>query len=181
MIGGRSDFTQRAEEPSRSGFLQDIRGNLYWLGASLILLIGILLYARKAAVRGTQLLRTRPGISLLAGLGFVVLTPLAIGFLALSLVGIPLAFFTVAGYLLVIYTAKLFPALLIGGLILQRKPDSFWMAFGAGAIGLVLYYLLNAVPVLGGMVAVLTVLFGTGAQLLLGLQVYADNKKKYGV
>lgn len=181
-VAGRTDFTQRSTQQNDDGFFDDVFGNLYWLAASLLLLVAILLYARRAAVLAADLVRTRPGVSFLIGLGSLILVPLGVVFLILSAVGIPLAVFTVFIYALVAYTAKLFPALLIGQLVLRRKKlDTFWAAFGAGALGLITFYVLNAVPVLGGLLSFAALTFGIGAQALLAFGIYKDNRKKYGV
>ena len=120
-------------------------------------------------------------LGFLFALAFLMLTPLAMIFLALTLIGVPLAIFTIGGYILVIYTAKIFPALLIGTMITKRPATAFWSAAGAGTLGLVIYYVLSSVPILGPIVTFLVICFGSGAQLLLLSQVYQDNRKKYGV
>jgi cytoskeletal protein CcmA (bactofilin family) len=181
VVRGQTTFDQTQKSDRHDGFTDRLRGNAYWLIASLLLLVGILLYARRAAVAGAELIRKRPGVSLLTGVAFVVLTPLAMIFLALLVFGLPLAFFTAIGYVLVIYTAKVFPALLVGTLITRHKADSFWPAAGAGALGLIIYYVLQSIPILGFLLMIATVCFGAGAQVLLLHQVYKDNRKKYGV
>ncbi|MDP4000249.1 MAG: hypothetical protein Q8Q11_02350 [bacterium] len=178
-VGGSVDFTKREKE--RQSFLDQLNGQIFWFLASVLLLLGILLYARRAAVRASALIGGRPGISLLAGIAFVLITPLLAGILLISLVGLPLSFLTVFGYALVLYSAKVFVALAIGSVAIRKLPDRFWPVFGAGTLGLALYYLLTAVPGVGPLVAFVTVLFGSGAQLLLFKEIYDANRKKYGV
>ena len=119
-------------------------------------------------------------MSLLAGIAFVLAAPLLAGILLISLVGLPLSLFTAFAYALILYSAKVFVALAVGGAAIRKLPDRFWPVFGAGTLGLALYYLLAAVPVVGGLVTVAALLLGTGAQLLLFKELYEANRKKYG-
>ncbi|MEX2043594.1 MAG: polymer-forming cytoskeletal protein [Patescibacteria group bacterium] len=177
-IGGSIDFTKQEEQ--RESFLDRLNGQIFWFLASVLLLLGILLYARRGAVRAGSLVTQRPGISFLAGIAFILVTPLLAGILLISLVGLPLSFFTIFGYALILYSAKVFVALAVGGAAVRKLPDRFWPVFGAGTLGLALYYLLTAVPVVGGFVVAGTLFLGTGAQLLLFRELYDANRKKYG-
>lgn len=177
-VGGPVKFIK--QESDRENYFDRLGDQLYWFLAAVLLLLAILLYARRAAqVVADQVFR-RPGWSLLTGLAFVLLTPLLMLVLLVTLVGIPLSLMTGVLYLTVLYTAKSFVALAAGQALLRRRADSFWVTFGAGVIGLTLLYALAAIPVLGGFVTVVTVLLGTGAQLLFAKQFYADHRKKYG-
>ncbi|MDZ4247932.1 MAG: polymer-forming cytoskeletal protein [Patescibacteria group bacterium] len=177
-VGGSVDFTR--QEAERESFLDRLNGQIFWFLASVLLLLAILLYARRAAVRAAALVTERPGISLLAGIAFILVMPLLASILLISLVGLPLSFFTVFGYVLILYSAKVFVALAVGGAAVRRLPDRFWPVFGVGTLGLALYYLLTAIPGVGAVVVIGTVLFGTGAQLLLFKELFEANRKKYG-
>lgn len=177
-VGGSVDFTKQEQE--QRSFADRLNGQVFWFLAAVLLLLGILLYARRGAVRVSALVTGRPGVSLLAGIGFVLVTPLLAGILLISLVGLPLSLFTVFGYALVLYSAKVFVALAVGGAIVRKLPDRFWPVFGAGTLGLAIYYVLTAVPVVGPLVMIGTAVFGTGAQLLLFKELYEANRKKYG-
>ncbi|HEY8108642.1 MAG TPA: polymer-forming cytoskeletal protein [Patescibacteria group bacterium] len=177
-VDGSVDFSKQEQE--QETFLDRLNGQIFWFLGAVLLLLGILLYARRAAVHASELLTGRPGISLLAGLGFLLVTPLLAGILLISLVGVPLSLFTLFAYGLVLYSAKVFAALAIGGALVRKLPDRFWPAFGAGTLGLAIYYLVTAIPTIGAMVAFATVVIGSGAQLLLFKELYDANRKKYG-
>ena len=120
-----------------------MQGQLLWLAWAEILLIAILLYARRAAVRAVDLLRTKPGRTIGLGALFVLGLPIVIVLLALLVFSLPLAIIMAFGYALILYTAKLFPVLLIGGWLLRRKADKansgFWGILAAGTVSLVAY------------------------------------------
>lgn len=180
-VAGTTNYVHTDNRPHKADYLARLFGQIYWFLASLLLLIGILLYARRAAVRAAELIVARPGWSLLAGLLFLIGTPIAFVFLLVTIVGIPLALFTIFGYILVLYTAKLFVALFIGGKILRSKTATFWPALAAGALGLVVYFVLTAIPVVGWIFSLAALLFGIGAQILLVTEVYRHVRSKYGV
>ncbi len=178
-VGGTIDFTRQTEQREDS-FTERLNGQVYWFLASLLLLLGILLYARRGAIRAGELIRQRPGMSLLAGIAFLLVVPFVAGILLISVVGIPLSLFTLFGYALVLYTAKIFVALTVGLAVIRKASGAFWPTLGAGILGLALYYVLAILPVVGPIVTIATLLTGTGAQLLLFREVYQANRKKYG-
>jgi hypothetical protein len=62
------------------------------------------------------------------------------------------------------YLSKIIVAYLLGGLILNRLPVSFWgRRVWILLLGLVLLVLLLAIPILGWVLSMLTILFGLGA------------------
>lgn len=182
QVAGAINHTEVTDQKSGGeSFPSRVAGQFYWFLASILLLLGILLYARRAAVQAGDLITGRPLAAGLLGLGFVLLTPLVMFILLILIVGIPLSLITLMGYILVIYSAKVFVALAAGHAILRKKQDAFWFTFGAGIIGLASFYVLASLPFIGWLVTFLVVIFGAGAQLLLARQVYEDNRKKYGV
>lgn len=178
VVAGRTIYTVDDDDQS---LWDRVVSEMYWFLASFLLLAGILFYARRAAWIAAGKLTGSPGWSSLAGFIFLLSVPVLIIILAVSLIGLPLAFFTLMLYLLVLYTAKVFVALLIGRVLLQRQPTGYFGSLGAGTIGLLFLYGLFIIPVVGGVVAVMVALFGAGAQLLLAKELYQDVRAKYGV
>lgn len=170
----------RADSDTRPSFVDRVTRQAYWFLAAMLLLTGILMYARRGAWVATSKLTAKPWWSLLAGSIFFVAVPLVSIVLLVSVVGALLGVFTLGLYVLVLYTAKIFPALLVGRILIQRNPESFWLSLAAGAIGLVFYYVLAAIPIVGAMVGALVLLFGIGAQLLFARELYGDVRAKYG-
>lgn len=177
-VTGPVSYTQGDDESEN--FLDRLSDQTYWFLASIALLIGILLYARRAAWIASQNLTERPGWSLLSGLLFIILAPVVMLILFVLIIGIPLSLLTAALYVTVLYTAKVFVALLLGRLLIQRQPESFFPSAAAGILGLAFIYTMMAVPVLGPVIMMLTVIMGTGAQVLLARQLYASVRPTFG-
>ena len=61
QVTGAVNYTERSQDENRESFVDRLTGQFYWFLASLLLLIGILLYARRAAVTAADQIVTRPG------------------------------------------------------------------------------------------------------------------------
>lgn len=171
------------QEKPRNSYAADLFAQWYWFLASLVLLLGMLAYARRAVLRGRDILLEKPLLSPLLGAGFIIFVPLVALLMIAILIGIPLALVTVGLYVLVLYTAKIFIAVLIGSILLRLpggQDAPFWKAGLAGVLGLAFYYLLTAVPFIGTPLVILITLWGVGAQLLLAKELYASVRSKYG-
>jgi hypothetical protein len=107
-------------------------------------------------------IRQQPWGSLLWGLVVLIVTPVALAILAVTIIGIPLALIGVAIYVIEIYLAKIFTALAIGDLAADplKISDNRYLRL---AVGLVIYFALGALPIVGGFVRFVGLLFGLGA------------------
>lgn len=143
------------------------------------LIIGLLMiyffpsYSREVV----STIREKPLASL--GLGFLifVVTPAAIIFLLVTLVGIPLALILSALYLIGLYLARILAIFCIGTLLLAwfgKKIGEGWVL----VIGLVTYSILTLIPFVGGLVTMLAVLFGLGAATLADRNLYRSARQK---
>ncbi len=81
--------------------------------------------------------------------------------LGLGLSSLGLAFWVFS--LAVGYLSKIVVSFYVGELILGRLADTIWRRFGAVALGLLIFVLLVAIPVLGWVITFLVILFGLGA------------------
>jgi len=61
------------------------------------------------------------------------------------------------------YLSKIVVSFFVGEIILGRLADSIWRRFGAVLLGLIIFVLLVAIPILGWVITFLTILFGLGA------------------
>lgn len=144
-----------------------------------LLLIGTLLawlapnYLKMVASKIPQ----RPWATL--GIGFLVLilTPIIVGLLFLSLIGIPLALLALVLYIFLIYIAKVFVAIFIGQRVFGylKKETSLIFIF---LIGLIIVTALELIPVLGGIISLLITLFGLGAIMQAKLTSIKNLKKQ---
>lgn len=105
---------------------------------------------------------------LAAGFVAVCMVPVACFFLAISLVGLPLALLTAMIFVVLIYLSKIIVALFIGGLIARARHQGF-KAFPAMGLGLVLLYAAAGSGLVGGIFSFLIVCLGLGGMILAAL------------
>ena len=122
-------------------------------------------------------LRRRPWVSL--GIGFLalILTPIIFGLLLVTIVGMPIAFILLALYLISLYLVRIFIIFWAGTTIFERtgrKLHEVW----ALIVGLVVYYIITLIPIIGGLVTFFVILFGLGAAILTKKEFYSAAKKK---
>lgn len=137
-----------------------------WGVAALYVIGAVLIALFPTATNGvaSAILR-RPGLSVATGfLALLAVLPVFL-ILILSLVGIPLAIIGVFVFVLALYLAKFFAGLAIGRFIADRAG---WKLnpYGDAAIGVIGLTLLEPIPVVGGIVAFVAMLFGLGAQII---------------
>lgn len=109
------------------------------------------------------------------GIGFLVFITFfpAILTLLISVVGIPLIGVSFLILFLFIYLSKFIVSLSLGSMIVKKfnwsKLHSFWVF----TLGLVVFYLLKSVPVVGGFISFLAITVGLGA---LTINLFQNNK-----
>lgn len=136
-------------------------------------ILGLLLmhFYPTSTQRAIDRLRERPMDSLGLGLLALIGPPLLAGLLSLTVVGLPLALVALAWYFIVLYLSRVVVIAWAGQAIFQRlgKADHKRWAF---MVGLVAYFLLALIPVLGGLVTLIATLFGLGAILSTKKEAY---------
>lgn len=146
----------------------------FWVGA-VALLLGLLLagvvfillfpVATRLAART---IGTDPGKSLGLGLAFLLLAPVVAVLLMATLLGIPLGLATVALYFLWLLVGFLTAVAFLGDLALQasgRESSRTWRALFF-LLALLVLGLVQAIPILGGLVLFLALVMGLGAWTL---------------
>ena len=123
------------------------------------LLLNTLWPARLRAVQ--HVLITRPGISLLIGLGVVFVLPILAIALCITLIGIPAALLLIAAALTAVFVAQAATATVVGAALpLHQIHGRPLRELAAGTAVLLLLWLM---PYLGTLVTIATVLLGYGA------------------
>jgi len=111
-----------------------------------------------------------PGVSMAIGLVALILTLIIIVALMISVIGIPLALLALLVYLLYIYLAKIYVAIFVGRMVVDKL--GFEVSQVASYfIGLVIIYALMLIPMAGP-------LLGFGV-LILGLGASIQNDQNY--
>ncbi|PIT89126.1 MAG: hypothetical protein COU27_01960, partial [Candidatus Levybacteria bacterium CG10_big_fil_rev_8_21_14_0_10_36_7] len=99
------------------------------------------------------------------GFAALVLTPVAIIILFVTLVGIPLAMIGLFVYLTFLYVARIFVMFWVGEKIfeLAKKKARYGWVF---VVGLIVYYLVTMLPIVGGLIVFVSTSVGWGAMLI---------------
>jgi hypothetical protein len=121
-------------------------------------------------------LRERPWAALGVGFLAAVVTPVACLLLFASVLGAPLGLILAVSYAVLVYWGRIFAAARIGEAILRRVGGSSRPGW-AFLLGLVVYYLLALVPLVGWLAMGLVVLFGLGAELIARRELYRAARR----
>jgi len=119
----------------------------------------------KAAERVADEVETQPFQSLLIGFALVVGLPIILTVLMVTVVGIPLALVLLGLYLVAWHLGWLVAGLALGDAILRRRTtfkSLFARLMAALALGLPLLMIVQTIPILGWLLAFLTVCVGFG-------------------
>ena len=117
------------------------------------------------ARRVTATIRERPTAALGWGTVALVATPVVALSFVVTLFALPIGLLLFALYGATVYLARVYAITYVGQILIRRQEDSSSLAWPFVA-GLVLYSVLSLIPVVGGLLTLLTVLFGLGALLV---------------
>ncbi len=153
-------------ERARQGIV-GIRLMAAFIGFVSTLILGLVLlrvypiFARRV----TATIRERPVPSLGWGAVALVATPVVALSFVVTLFALPVGLLLLALYGATVYLARVYAIIYVGQMLIRRQEDSSSLAWPFVA-GLVLYSLLSLIPLVGGLLTLLTVLFGLGALLM---------------
>ena len=161
VVRGKTEIKLQERKPSR--YTQP--RFYFWQGVQLgaAFLAGLLLFWLFPLVFGARM-GSASSMLRAAGIGFLILvaTPIAAAIVAITLVGLPIAFLGLVTWLAGLYFAKVFVAALVGQALTTspaNKPGSFALAL---LLGLFLVFVTVNLPYLGGWLHFLVLLLGLG-------------------
>jgi hypothetical protein len=93
---------------------------------------------------------------------------------------LPVGVVLLALYLPMVYLARVYAITCLGQFLFRGQSDSASPA-GAFVVGLILYSLLSLIPVIGGLLTLLVVLFGLGALLMTKKELIATLREHHEV
>lgn len=99
----------------------------------------------------------------LLGFGMLIATPVLILLLLLSFVGIGVAFFILLTYLLAIFIAYIYAGILTGTLLARKFLHRSVITWKEAVVGMMVFYLIGAVPFFGPLVKGILILASLGA------------------
>jgi len=103
----------------------------------------------------------KPWQSALTGILFLILPPVVFALFALTVIGLPLAIILAGLYILVIYLSNIVVGIILGNYILKGRGMFFSLA-----LGLLILTLIYKAPFFGGIISLITLIFGSGAIVL---------------
>jgi hypothetical protein len=107
----------------------------------------------------------------------VIVIPVICVLLFATVLAIPIALILTAAFFILLYWARIFAISRIGEAILGRF-RAVPGRVSAFLVGLIVYYLLAIIPVIGWLVIILVVLFGLGAELTARKRFYTTARQQ---
>ncbi len=162
-VGGTT--THKVPEKPAPAPFTGIQGKL--LGFLMILVVGIIviLLASGRISAMADSIRTKPWPSL--GWGTLVLfaIPIAALIVIVTIIGLPIGLIALVLYGIAVYLSQIPVGFLIGRLIIRRNGEiePRGLMIGALALGLAILLVLGLIPYVGGLVILLTIIFGLGS------------------
>ncbi len=124
-----------------------------------------------------QIIRTSPGTAFLTGLITFIVVPFVGLFLFITIFLIPLSILLMGIYFIVLYISKIFVAYTIG----KKGAEIVNVTWSRGfvfAAGLIIYYAITSIPVIGWIISFVGVIFGLGALISAKRAYYSIFAKK---
>lgn len=125
----------------------------------------------------TGIIAKRPLQSLFVGVLVLVGIPIVAAVLFLTIVGIPLSLILVLALIILAYLSPIFVSAYVGqklATLLKIKAAKAWTVL----LGLLTYALVSQIQLIGGLVTLLVLLVGVGAQLTERLALYKDLRAR---
>ncbi|HVZ58979.1 MAG TPA: hypothetical protein VG935_04480, partial [Patescibacteria group bacterium] len=122
-------------------------------------------------------LLTRTWASLGLGIVTAVVVPIVLILLLITIVGIPLAFLSLAAYVIFLYMARLIVLIIIGQKLASYLSKDAGLIVGL-VLGAVIYELISLIPVLNFLQFLLTYSLGLGALVMTKKSYYSTLRNK---
>ena len=163
----------RYEEP-----VDDDGGVLFWgwqTGAAMFAgLLAVALFRRMVAQLVAEV-AGEPTLGALLGFGAFLIVPVGAAVVMVTGIGLPVGIIAVLLFGMAVYVAKLPIAVWAGGRLLTRAGSTDPSPYAAVAVGILVLYLLFAIPWLGGLFWFVATCLGLGAMVLSGRRYLTAN------
>lgn len=172
-IGGQVSQTLPSPK-NQNQFAPWAWARIYAIFSALVVGLVLVFLGKKITPKILETLKEKPLKMFLPGLILMfILPPLAL-VLTFTIIGIPLALIVMAWWLIATYVAKIFTAILIGQIILDKlmKKNNIPLIWSL-ILGVIICWLLFAIPLVGWVIGLVAVWFGLG-----GIFTYASYQLK---
>lgn len=138
--------------------------------------VGLMLIflTRNVTNRILSALEEHPLKAFAPGLVLTFVIPPIAAVLAITVIGLPLGLIVLAWWLVGIYLAKIFTALVIGRLLVKKIIKREWSLFVSLVLGIFICWLLFSIPVVGWIISLIATFFGLG-----GIWYYVLHQLKH--
>ena len=142
-------------------------GNLIAVFSALVIGLVLISFWRETIIKITDLMLNKAGVCLGWGILVLLLTPIIALVLLITIIGIPLSLILIALWLIALYLSKILVGILVGRNLINRfAPKQKNSLIKGMVIGIVIIYILFAIPFFGHILSLLTMLWGLGGILL---------------
>ncbi|MBN2564869.1 MAG: hypothetical protein JXB46_04080 [Candidatus Eisenbacteria bacterium] len=168
-VAGSITWHEKPKEDFETDFKWPAGASVFFhiLGFIMAIVAGTIIVAltKDHARRTAETIRTKPLKSL--GIGFVtfICMPIVLLILLVLILTIPLMFVLTLAYLIALYIAKFYVAIWLGNVILKRGGKTNLSPIPSLLLGLLIVYLVTAIPILGTFIGIVIIFFGLGALL----------------
>lgn len=110
-----------------------------------------------------QSVKTKPVKSLLWGLVFLIITPIASVILMITVIGLPLAFIILGLWVMMLYVATIIAAWIVGSYLYEKFLSKYkWSNISILALGIVGFCILTKIPLVGWLIIFILILMSWG-------------------
>jgi cytoskeletal protein CcmA (bactofilin family) len=160
---------ERTDWPEKSSGVHLGGGHWIWTGGLIATALLALALVPGFAARVTDTVHDRFGLSMLIGLAALIVVPIAAFFLAITIVGLPVALIVLCSYPILLVLGYVFGLISLGDIGLQRtRPitvNDKAPRMLAAIVAILLVAVLGRIPVIGGLVTLAVLVLGIGALL----------------
>jgi hypothetical protein len=136
---------------------------------------------KKDSVKIIDYMQNEPAKSFSWGLVFLILVPIICFILLFTVIGIPLSIIVMAMYLVLLYVSKVFVGLFIGRWVLlnfkKSKKDKTFSLLLAMVIGIIFFYVITSIPIIGWLINIVAVVWAFGAIIQIKRNYLAESNK----
>jgi len=152
----------------------------WFLRLAMLLVAGLVVIALapKAAERAADAVFGRFWLSLLVGFLFLTVVPIAAVIVMCTVLGLPLGLILFAAYLISVYLSRAFVGLAIGRWLFKRFGNESASPYLGLLVGLIILWLLIAIPFVGKLIHLVALLVGLGAFVTARYTMMKDLRRE---
>jgi cytoskeletal protein CcmA (bactofilin family) len=141
------------------------KAGFWFLRFAMLLVVGLVVIglAPRAAERSADAVFGGFWLALLVGFIFLTVVPIAATIIMCTVLGLPLGMILLAAYLISVYVSRAFVGLAIGRWLFRRLGRESVSPYLGLLVGLIILWLLIAIPFVGWLIHLLALLLGFGA------------------